>query len=86
MTTDNNLSISLFDNEELLAPSFIKSKRWVVNAYKEEILKSAVKQLCFEKLFQKKFKATLTPGYPNNWQQIEFTSQKDKSVFLLTWL
>jgi hypothetical protein len=86
MTIDNNLSIPLFDSEGLLVPVFIKSKRCIVNMFKEEITTSANNQLCFEKLFLKKFKAALTPGYPNSWQQLEFKNQRDKSVFLLTWL
>ena len=86
MTADNNLSIPLFDNKNLLVPMFIKSKRCIVDAFKEEIIESSNKQICFEKLFLKKFKAVLTPSYPNTWQQIEFTDQKNKTIFLLTWL
>ena len=66
--------------------AFIKSKRWIVNTCKEEILASSSKHVCFENLFQKKFKAVLTPSCSSGWQQIEFTNQKDKSIFLLTWL
>jgi hypothetical protein len=86
MMEDNNFCIPLFDNEKLLSPAFIKSKRWIVNTCKEEILASSSKHVCFENLFQKKFKAVLTPSCSTGWQQIEFTNQKDKSIFLLTWL
>jgi len=81
-----NLTIPLFNNENLLDPSFIKSKRWIINNFQTDILQSSNKSLCFENIYREKFKAELVPGFPKSWEQLKFKNLKDKSVFLLTWL
>jgi len=80
-----DISLPIIENKKI-SSTFLKcNSKLIKENYAQFKLLNSNKEkfLLLEKLWKTKLKINLTPS--ENWKQLDFRSEKDKTLFLLKW-